>query len=580
MKLSRNLYLKIIFLAIGASVAAFFVCYSLIYEFMVKQMHFDVVVSIRSDREFKLISSLNHISDEGGRQFRTHEINKGETELRIPFPDDDVIEKIYFNTDPRLIEFEINRMFLDYPFMAYSMEANELINCVSTGGYAYEYASHYAILHDHSLKVNFDKEMAVFVIGEGFFKPLYNKLMWQRLLIAFPIALIVLFVGFFRLKKVKMIEKIPGYQLSFTVFFVLILFVPFISQKEVHSGENRTLAKFPDLNQLVWRIPDKYNDYFNDHFPFRNSLGKLNNYMKIGIFNISPMPNHVRIGKDGWLFNYIPDVRPYVLDDDLYTKEELKIIERSLLEKRDWLAMKGIDFYFMLTPFKHELYLEELPSIMKKRSGKWKRQQLLEHLRTNTNLKLIDPFDRIAELKDSIDVFFKNDIHWNQLGAFMGYREMILALAKDYPEIKPFKLSDYSIEVDTTFEGDLMHLMNLDAFFPTASFNMMPKYERHAIEYRNRPFVEKELNYHYFESDQGIDKRFLLIRDSYARTWLPILSEHFKQSSFSWNTTVLPDRIEQDKPEIVVLEMMEMYGIWLRIKNEPEILRDLGKAEN
>jgi hypothetical protein len=251
--------------------------------------------------------------------------------------------------------------------------------------------------------------------------------------------------------------------LSLLLLWFLLVSVGFIPWK-IESYENRRLASFPtqvsSLDDWI-KWPRRFESYLDDHLPTRNTLLRLNAWIKYHIFSTSPV-NSVLVGKDGWLFHRVSDDLLEIegrLQRQPYQIRRLRVI---LEERRDWLAEKGIDYMVLIAPTKQTIYPEKLPQWLKpSKSVPSRRQMLMAELqRVGSELKLFDFTPALQESKKLAGdaLYYLQDSHWNYLGGAQGYT----ALSKKYPEwfIEPG--SDW-IEIQTPRDSNLMHLMGLSS---------------------------------------------------------------------------------------------------------------------
>jgi hypothetical protein len=55
-----------------------------------------------------------------------------------------------------------------------------------------------------------------------------------------------------------------------------------------------------------------------------------------------------------------------------------------------------------------------------------------------------------------------------------------------------------------------------------------------------------------------------MFRDSYSNYLIPFLNLHFKKATYVWSYDFLPQLIESDQPDIVILEVQQramIYGL-------------------
>ena len=157
--------------------------------------------------------------------------------------------------------------------------------------------------------------------------------------------------------------------LVITVFIVL-LWAPTLDScfQLDHSrqpGENRLPAPFPKWPAAGLGESQKYisglENYFGDHFGFRKKLIRWFQNWKISLFRDRSVYN-VITGRNGWLFTSDLQMVEHFLGLKEFTPAELKSWQALLEKRRDWLAARGIKYFFVIPPDKQTVYPEELPA--------------------------------------------------------------------------------------------------------------------------------------------------------------------------------------------------------------------------
>lgn len=130
-------------------------------------------------------------------------------------------------------------------------------------------------------------------------------------------------------------------------FSILSLIIP---DKEKSAEENRVLAQSPTLSHQTYfegRFQTKLEQYFNDQFPFRNSLIKLKTASDLTLDIIES--NGVIKSKDGYLIERIKNPSQKEIRDDIKSLDNFK--------KRN----PNCNFYFLLAPNAGNIMSEKLP---------------------------------------------------------------------------------------------------------------------------------------------------------------------------------------------------------------------------
>jgi hypothetical protein len=529
-------------------------------EVLLRSKKTQITLHVSSATNQTLIFSYNTLSSQIGTEVHTRQLtgNNEPQLINIPLPKDKIVKRIYVTGNTTPVEFDLSSVSLSQSYKAMQWPVDSLIRHMRSGneGGAFQAMERTA---SGQIAVRLTKRFPVVEFTEGYTKQIYHclhdRLRQNVKIIAFVFGLVLFFVFVF----VQSRWTQPNYAINFATFFLCIIFTPFFSQKEHKSQENRTLAPFPNLNVNIWKIPGPYTTYYNDHFPYRNELSRLDNLLKIKLFNTSPRPDNVQIGKEDWLFCADHEVRAAYQNIERYTPEQLEGIGRKLERTARLLKQEGIDFYVMIPPMKHSIYPEYLPPTLRKRPGQNKREQVMAYLTEHASVQLIDPYPLLMQLKDTARIYYKNDTHWNQLGAFRVYQEMISVMAKNHPQLKPLELDQFEVSRRIGYDGDLLAMLNVENVFFGKPYKLTPKFTRKSGDAQNGQAIGTEQSYLYYEADSSSDLRLLVYRDSFGEYLRRHLAEHFSYTGFSWDFRINPERIKQAQPDIVVYEVVERF---------------------
>ena len=140
-------------------------------------------------------------------------------------------------------------------------------------------------------------------------------------------------------------------------------------------NENRQPAPIPRLTHLNFAGLQEYVTaselYFNDHFGFRKRLIR---WFQQWTWRLFRQQNEGRAegrslvypGQHGWLFFAGQQMMENYMGTDPFTPRQLRAWQKLLEKRRDWLAARGIQYYFVVPPDKHNIYSEELPLWLQK----------------------------------------------------------------------------------------------------------------------------------------------------------------------------------------------------------------------
>ncbi len=523
-------------------------------ELFVAHRNIEIVMEIESDSEQEVIMSYNISPFQAGAVPYSRTLKRGSNKVIVPFVNDLEIRRLYVSAASPI------RLFINSFSLANTVNDVEIpINLLAENSTLFSNGGQDKIdlaLIEQKLPVQFTKTHSKLVISKPVMDDIYDELINRY----YQIAKVIAVIGFFFLLFIVTTRyQIKGRQV-FAFSFLVIIFTPFFSQKDNHTSENRELAPFPDLNVNIWKIPRNFDKYYNDHFPFRNALRSIGNHIKYDLFNTSPKPDIVQINKDGWLFFTSKEIRSVYQGTHLYSQAQLEQIKENLETRARLLAKEGITYYFVLAPLKHPIYPEFLPKGFEIVGPTTKREQVVNYLKANSSVNLIDPYQTLVDLKSSYRVYYKSDTHWNRMGAFHVYQLIINRIRKDFPSISPtLKLDDFDVSRKVDYTGDLVSLLDMENTFSREPYYLLPKYKSNYTSEFAGGKMGDEIGFLYYETDQKDKPRMLLYRDSFGEYLRPYLAEHFSYSGVVWARQLNKERILHEKPDILIQETMERF---------------------
>ena len=352
------------------------------------------------------------------------------------------------------------------------------------------------------------------------------------------------------------------------MIYAPLIMTDFSSQAVWSSTEKRRLEELPDFNlkpDTLAIFPSRFEGYFNDHFGFRNLFIRRYNRIIKKYFSKSPVPN-VLIGKNNWLFFTESNLIDDFVGADPFTEEELETWRLNLKHKRDWLAKQGIRYLFVVAPNKQTIYPENLPDYLQKDRGKTRLQQFMAYLNAYSDLPILDLSATLTEEKKLHRIYHMTDTHWNDLGAFAGYRVIIERVAQWFPEVSSMNNKIIGSENKIGKGGDLAGMLDMaDTMHeerPVLKIQptiCSPKIKREINDYWKIPADQIRSSLLVTKCDMST-LRAVVFRDSFFETIIPYIAKDFGETVYIWKQydhAIMKDLIEQQKPHIVIEEMVE-----------------------
>lgn len=395
-------------------------------------------------------------------------------------------------------------------------------------------------------------------------KPKFTFLFIILVLFIVSIIFIEFFIKFYNLYK-KINYKYSYVLIVFLCFLITpnIIYKVFYDKFDHTNYENKKFAQKPELNlKKLEKYPKLYETYFNDYIPFRNELIQIKNLMDIFVFDYI-IHNLTVIGKNKWLFFKTDRLFDQYIGIDKYffTDKELEEAKYNLINFRDELKKRNIDFVLLICPDKQIIYSNYMPDYIQKKNDIDFIDQFVSYMSNNSDIKIIYPKNELLKYKDRYQLYYKYDTHWNNLGGYIAYTEFLKKMNFEFKNIEHFNiLSKYSDEIDTgLYYNDLSKAINLKniKYFNDDLIYYIDQY----VYYNDKEDIYKWRDYKTRQSSisNSYDYNIFVIRDSYGHAMFDYIASSFKKSSFVFDGYFKNNQITNDNPDIVLFETVSRF---------------------
>ena len=368
-----------------------------------------------------------------------------------------------------------------------------------------------------------------------------------------------------KLSKINFRNKYAYILIIFLCFLIMpnIIYKVFYDKFDHTNYENKKFAQKPELNlKKLEKYPKLYETYFNDYIPFRNELIQIKNLMDIFVFDYI-IHNLTVIGKNKWLFFKTDRLFDQYIGIDKYffTDKELEEAKYNLINFRDELKKRNIDFVLLICPDKQIIYSNYMPDYIQKKNDIDFIDQFVSYMSNNSDIKIIYPKNELLKYKDRYQLYYKYDTHWNNLGGYIAYTEFLKKMNFEFKNIEHFNiLSKYSDEIDTgLYYNDLSKAINLKniKYFNDDLIYYIDQY----VYYNDKEDIYKWRDYKTRQSSisNSYDYNIFVIRDSYGHAMFDYIASSFKKSSFVFDGYFKNNQITNDNPDIVLFETVSRF---------------------
>jgi hypothetical protein len=308
------------------------------------------------------------------------------------------------------------------------------------------------------------------------------------------------------------------------------------------------------LNPLFF---SEFDDYFSEQFPMRSYL--ITAYNKFHEVFLNESKNEkVTIGKEG--FYYFNETFDDYFKINTLSKLELERLNQVLALQKEHLQEKGITSYFVVVPNKATIYPEYMPSTLVPQQ---ENSNLNNLVTMNLSIPLIDLKKSLLSYKETeeIDLYHSQDSHWNNIGATVGYTQILKAIQK---EPIPFLQQDFTQKKD--WKPDLARMLypSLEVLENQYYYQLPNQF---VFTRALRTFEDVEI-----ESINSTQSGSLFVfRDSFSNALIPFLSESFERVHYSRAFPYDYQLVEKFKPEQLVIQIAERNINWL-LQQTPKLV--------
>jgi len=361
-------------------------------------------------------------------------------------------------------------------------------------------------------------------------------------------------------------QSMRVFNVVFIVFFMMLLTLPLVfldlSSNRVSVQENRMLAarpKLADIKNHPGTFIRGFDAWFKDSTGFRKQLLALYNVMgknqRVNGFHYTDGSFVYLVGEQG--HHYFADGGGRLIQKfqgkQIFSDGQLQDMACKLEEIKTWLDRKGIPLIVMFCTDKESIYPEFYPKTIKRGPEPIQLDLITEYLREHTSVDVFNIRQALLEEKDNYMLYDMSSgdlTHYNQIGAFFAYRELMRHINFYFPEIVPFEPKDIVIK----YEGTGTSHVSLKT---EKTYSKLDPSFFDGVDV-TRPLTWENEAYENIQSDLPV---ILFLRDSYTMEGFigKYIAQHFRKAIFIHLSKMehFEEYITRYKPDIVVFESAE-----------------------
>lgn len=347
--------------------------------------------------------------------------------------------------------------------------------------------------------------------------------------------------------------------------FIILLFLPTLDHLAnlsagFKSTEKRMLAPLPTFRfPHVQTYIAEYNKYYKENFGWRNVLFHQYSHFKFSVLGISPLPDKVVIGKNGWFFpgNSVDRILDQHRGLTTISTDTLASITRRLSQFQHQFEAMGIKFYVLIAPDSYSIYPENLPDHLSIIPHVSNFDYLKTYVSQHSTVRIIDVRPAFIAAKAGHRLYFKTDTHWNDYGALVASQTLVNSIRQDFPKLPVASSSDFTARTAKGNEGDLVMMLSLnDDVIDSNSYQIKPtRFITHNTQTVND--IHHTIPSHRFVSTSKQLPKLLLIGDSFSVALNYSLPNYFRESYLVRDHTCDMALVKREQPDIVVFEIVE-----------------------
>ncbi len=329
-----------------------------------------------------------------------------------------------------------------------------------------------------------------------------------------------------------------GFKIAYSVLFFAACALPAAMMPFVQPNaeiEKKSLTEMPafiDENGVNTDFSTQFESWFNDRIPMRPELLSAANLIKGEV--LSTASSNV-ISNGGWLF-YDSEKFDY-MDTNAMSGSQLNAtaVTLSLLEEK--VTADGGRFTFVPMPNKASVYGEYMPACYKKADEN--NLTRLSAKLTEYGINYTDMLKVMTENKDK-GIYHARDSHWNNLGAIIGYNEIMNSLGRPH---NTYENATYKYEqiwradldkllypaggyMDWQYEFDITYSL----FRFTNPAGVRDTAAQLAIFMSDKE--ENDMNITTQNLNKAPNKSLYMVRDSFGRALLPFMIDNYASANF------------------------------------------------
>jgi alginate O-acetyltransferase complex protein AlgJ len=263
------------------------------------------------------------------------------------------------------------------------------------------------------------------------------------------------------------------------------------------------------------------------------------------------------VGADGWL-EYTAE---HNLDDyqNVIPFSPKSIRSHAMLLYNN-LRARHITLLIVIAPNKATIYPGSVPAEIGKINEQSRLDLLAAYMKRYGPPVFLDLRPGLEAASKAQTIYYKTDTHWNALGAYAAYTEIMDALSPAYPQLKTIPLNNFRLRTGKPSQKDLARIIGAPLLEPSLDLS---------LKHEQADTLPSALNDDLIPSRIAVSANtnapsLLMYYDSFGDGLVPMLAPSFGRSTFVYDFSPLHDLVSyklvnQLQPDVVIIEFVERY---------------------
>ncbi|QDU69432.1 alginate O-acetyltransferase AlgX-related protein [Engelhardtia mirabilis] len=325
--------------------------------------------------------------------------------------------------------------------------------------------------------------------------------------------------------------------------------------------EERPAAPTPDValeREALGELPGATAAWFADRFPLRHELIRAHSAVLWFGLGISAAEGMLR-GEGDWLY-YQGEGTFAIHRGELLGPARVEQWAQTYADWRDWLTARDAEYVLLIAPEKQGVYPEHLPAWARVDVQYTRTDQVIAAMRER-GLRVVDTRAALREAARSEEIYYPLGTHWNDLGGFVAYRELMGALVELYPGTPVLERSNYRgfdpIERAPDWTGDSWSVrMHLGDLVTQTAVDLEPTFQVAWLPIEFWPSPSGSVDGVIENTDRSLP-RAVFLRDSFGMWLWKFMANHFSRMVSESYVRFDVELVEREAPDIVVQARVE-----------------------